>query len=507
MERMAAPLSEVVPILRESHCKARGIAKIPFGDVPVAMFDCIRAMHENGNLFIDVKPENFMLGSSASADSSAKRCKKESVGQRVRLIDFGLVERFGDMSSSKHRLDAFPDAALIGTPTYASLYIMSGHTPSRRDDLEALGYVVSELILMLASAGADTSGSAGRRKKNDDNVLPWSHAASDSELKQIKTREMDVSKRSTSKLFAGLKSAGADIIMGNYFSTVQGLAYTETPDYDSIRSDLKKLIVTTEGAKETSRASSPPKAKKSPARKMSARRKHEDEDSDDSVKVVDENTTKPKVKKSPARKMSARRKQEDEDSEDSVKVVDENTINCKSSGKKQKVSVAKESVAARTTRNFSKSREIGTQTDEIENDDSDSMDWETLSNGSNVAADNSSEDKGVLKLCITEGPHAGHEISFGGDFLGTVCVGKDPASRAMKDAIIFAVSKDESAASVHAKFAINSKSNVHSVRVTDMASSSGTFVNGSCLPSGKSRQAFLGDKIKIGRSLFEIRKA
>ena len=468
MERMAAPLSEVVPILRESHGKARGIAKIPFGEVPVAMFDCIRAMHENGNLFIDVKPENFMLG-SASADSSAKRCKKESVGQRVRLIDFGLVERFGDMSSSKHRVDAFPDAALIGTPTYASLNIMSGHTPSRRDDLEALGYVVSELILMLASAGAD--GSAGRRKKKDDNVLPWSHAASDNELKQIKSREMDVSKRSTSKLFAGLKSAGADIIMGNYFSTVQGLAYTETPDYDSIRCDLKKLIVTTEGGKEALRASSPPKVKKSPARKMSARRKHEDEDSDDSVKVVDENT-----------------------------------INCKSSGKIQKVSVAKETVAARTTRNVSKSREIGTQTGEIEGDDSDSMDWETASNISNVVADNASNDKGVLKLCVTEGPHAGHEISFGGDFLGTVCVGKDPASRAMKDAIKFAVSKDESASCVHAKFVINSKSNVHSVRVTDMASSSGTFVNGSCLPSGKSKQAFLGDKIKIGGSLFEIRK-
>jgi hypothetical protein len=282
---------------------------------------------------------------------------------------------------------------------------------------------------------------------------------------------MDVSKRSTSKLFAGLKSAGADIIMGNYFSTVQGLAYTETPDYDSIRSDLKKLIVTTEGGKEALRASSPPKVKKSPARKMSARRKHEDEDSDDSVKVVDENT-----------------------------------INCKSSGKIQKVSAAKESVAARTTRNVSKSREIGTQTGEIEGDDSDSMDWETASNISNVVADNASNDKGVLKLCVTEGPHAGHEISFGGDFLGTVCVGKDPASRAMKDAIKFAVSKDESASCVHAKFVINSKSNVHSVRVTDMASSSGTFVNGSCLPSGKSKQAFLGDKIKIGGSLFEIRK-
>ena len=129
MERMAAPLSEVVPILHESHGKAGGVAKIPLGDVAVAMFDCIRAMHENGNLFIDVKPENFMLG-SASADSSAKRRKKESVSQRVRLIDFGLVERYGDMSASKHRVNDHPNATLIGTPAYVSRNIMSGHTAS-----------------------------------------------------------------------------------------------------------------------------------------------------------------------------------------------------------------------------------------------------------------------------------------------------------------------------------------------------------------------------------------
>ena len=209
------------------------------------------------------------------------------------------------------------------------------------------------------------------------------------------------------------------------------------------------------------------------------------------------NANNAKVKKSPARKMSARRKHEDKDSDDSVKVVDENTINCKSSGKIQKVSVAKESVAARTTWNVSKSREI-------EGDDRNSMDWETASNGSNVVADNASNGKGVLKLLVTEGPHAGHEISFGGDFLGTVCVGKDPASRAMKDAIKFAV-LDESASCVHAKFVINSKSNVISVRVTDMTSLSGTFVNGRRLSSGKSTQAFLGDRIKIGLSMFEIK--
>ena len=203
------------------------------------------------------------------------------------------------------------------------------------------------------------------------------------------------------------------------------------------------------------------------------------------------NDNNAKVKKSPARKMSARRKHEE--------VVDENTINCKSSGKIQKVSDAKESVAARTTRNVSKSREI-------EGDDRNSMDWETASNGSNVVADNASNGKGLLKLFVTEGPHKGHEISFGGDFPGTVFVVKDPASRAMKDAIKFAVSKDESVSCVHAKFVINSKSNVRSVRVTDMISSSGTFVNGSRLHSGTSKQAFVGDIIKIGGLIFEIRK-
>jgi serine/threonine protein kinase len=481
MERMAAPLSEVVNILHESYGKAgKGVVKIPFGDVPVAMFDCIRAMHDNGNLFIDVKPENFMLGGVTDSSIGKKRGSKqqESLGQRVRLIDFGLVERYDDMSMSKHRINNFPNALLIGTPTYASLNIMEGNTPSRRDDLEALGYVISELILILASAGAGTSGKgADRRKNEDDHVLPWSHASSDVELRQIKSREMDESRRSTSALFAGLKSAGADVIMGNYFSTVRGLAYAETPDYDSIRSVLMKLVVTTKGAKETSHDVSPMKTKKSPPLKTSARRKHVDDESNDSVEVVDENI-----------------------------------LNRKSSGKIQKVSVAKESVVGRTTKSTSKSScEVGTQTDEIDGDYSDSMDWEPVenatSNRSDGTSDNDAKRKGVLKLCVVEGPHAGHEISFGGDHLGTVCVGRNPASRAMKDAIKFAVSKDKSASSVHAKFVINSKSNVHSVRVTDMASSNSTFVNGTCLPNGKSRQAFVGDKIMIGESLIEIKKA
>ncbi|KAL7530957.1 hypothetical protein ACHAXR_003768 [Thalassiosira sp. AJA248-18] len=472
MERMAAPLSEVIPILLDSHGKGK---KIPMGDVAVAMLDCIQAMHENGNLFIDVKPENFMLSSTAAA--SSKRSKKTSndVSQRVRLIDFGLVERWSDMSCSKHR-ENVEGAALVGTPAYASLNVMSGHTVSRRDDLEALGYVVAELILMLVSSGT-------KRKTKDANVLPWSHAVSDDELYQIKLQEMDKSKRSKSQFFSGLKAGGADAVMGNYFSSVRGLGYSEKPDYDSLRCYLKKLIITVAGASGGSKqaSSSPKKATKLPARRRSTRRKHEEED------------------------------------DDSIEMIDENVENHTSSGKKQKVSVAKESVprrSIRSTRNSSKTREIGTQTDEMDvinvdssDDEEDTMDWEHLENNEPAGTDAKETGTGILKLDVIEGPHRGKDISFGGDHPDTVLVGRDPDSHAMKDGAKFALSKDDTASGALAKFVLASKKDHHSVRVTDMSSSNQIFVKGSILPKGKSRQAFVGDKIKIGESVLQIRKA
>ena len=481
MERMAAPLSEVVPILLDSHSsKTKGVTKIPLGDVAVAMLNCIQAMHEKGNLFVDVKSENFMLSSPSAASSKRGKKAPNDVSQRVRLIDFGLVEMYSDMSSSSHREDAHPAAPLVGTPTYASLNVMSGHTVSRRDDVEALGYVISELILMLVS-----SGTGKKRTKKDDNVLPWSHAASDDELLRIKSQEMDKSKRSKSRFFTALKAAGAGTVMSNYFSEVQGLGYTEKPDYDSLRCYLKKLIVTVEdggGAKKAAASSTSPKKA----------------------------TPKKAAAKSPARRRSARRKHEEEDSDESIEMLDENVENRKASPtKKPKVSVARESVDRRSTRSNRKSvktREMGTQTDEMEviNVDSSSdeedemMDWEA------TAASSDEQGKGILKLDVIEGPHRGEEVLFGGDLPDTVHVGRDPKSHAAKDASMFALSEDSDVSTLHAKFVINSKKNVHSVRVH--STSDGTLVNGSSLAKGKQRQAFIGDKVKIGESLLQIRK-
>ncbi|KAL7552725.1 hypothetical protein ACHAWF_015961 [Thalassiosira exigua] len=496
MERMSAPLTEVVTILLDSHQKANGrVLKIPMGDVATAMLDCITALHEQGYVFVDVKTENFMLsGTSAASSKKIKKASNNSVGERVRLIDFGLVEMNNDMSSSKHRENAHPDAPLVGTPTYASLNVMGGHTASRRDDLESLGYVLSELVLMLAG-----------KKRNGHNVLPWSNATSDDELHRMKAQEMDKNKRSRSKLFTGFKSAGVDATMGNYFAAVRSLKYAEKPDYQNLRNCLKNLTVTVEsGAK---------KATTNTTKAANTRR--EFDSSDDDVSFVDENvenrkstgkkkTSSTASKKSPKKPASrrARRKHDDSD-DDSIEVVE--------AGKKQKVSVGSESVvrrSARSHKNPNKTRDMGTQTDEMEvvdvesTGDENTMEWEAIDSDGSSDVDV----KGILKLDVIEGPHTGQEVTFGGDLPDTLLIGGDPASRAMKDATKFALSEDDAASDVLAKLVLTSKKNMHSVRVTEMSSSNGVLVKGSSLPKGKGRQAFVGDTIKIGVSLLQIRK-
>ena len=49
MERMAAPLLEVVPMLLESHDKANDMKRNPIVNAVVTVLDCIHAINMNGN--------------------------------------------------------------------------------------------------------------------------------------------------------------------------------------------------------------------------------------------------------------------------------------------------------------------------------------------------------------------------------------------------------------------------------------------------------------------------
>ncbi len=88
----------------------------------------MRAMHEKGFVFVDVKPANFMVTTTSSTDTDP----------RLFFIDFGLVERYtAATSGSAHRPD-IPGGIPKGTPSFMSLAVQRGGVVARRDDLEAV---------------------------------------------------------------------------------------------------------------------------------------------------------------------------------------------------------------------------------------------------------------------------------------------------------------------------------------------------------------------------------
>lgn len=59
----------------------------------------------------------------------------------VNVVDFGLAKRFYDPRSKQH-IPFRSDKSLTGTARYASIHAHQGEELSRRDDLEAIGFVM-----------------------------------------------------------------------------------------------------------------------------------------------------------------------------------------------------------------------------------------------------------------------------------------------------------------------------------------------------------------------------
>jgi serine/threonine protein kinase len=87
-------------------------------------------------MFLDLKPENFIMGLA----------KKETT---CYLIDFGLARRYRFRHPEDRTLKHIPfrrGRSFIGTAKYASINSHRSLELSRRDDLESIGYVLIELI-------------------------------------------------------------------------------------------------------------------------------------------------------------------------------------------------------------------------------------------------------------------------------------------------------------------------------------------------------------------------
>ena len=90
-------------------------------------------IHEKGFIHRDIKPENFVTGINDDSNT-------------IYIIDFGLARRFKDKKTGAH-IPYRENRQMIGTVRYASINTQIGIEQSRRDDVEAVGYVLVYLAL------------------------------------------------------------------------------------------------------------------------------------------------------------------------------------------------------------------------------------------------------------------------------------------------------------------------------------------------------------------------
>uniref|UniRef100_K3X2I7 Casein kinase I n=1 Tax=Globisporangium ultimum (strain ATCC 200006 / CBS 805.95 / DAOM BR144) TaxID=431595 RepID=K3X2I7_GLOUD len=156
------------------------------------LMDTLKHMHVNNIIYVDVKPENFML----DADRESK----------IYVVDFGISDRYV-MATGKHKEHKMGN--IVGTPTFLSLNCHIGATPSRRDDIEALLHVL--LYLMLGS-------------------LPWQKVSSDAEGAKLKKAT------SVDQLCQTLPQEWKLML-----EKIRACKFDEKPDYDFFTKQFVKL--------------------------------------------------------------------------------------------------------------------------------------------------------------------------------------------------------------------------------------------------------------------------
>ena len=150
----------------------------------------LRDLHKLGIVHRDIKPDNFAIGATRATQNI------------IHLFDFGLSSQYIDKDGVHHPKKT--GLSLIGTMRYASLNNHQGILQSRRDDLEALFYVLLYF---------------------HNGTLAWKNVVKDVNDRLLKSKLIMEHK-------IQLTVDTVPKVLQDYFTYVRNLKYNETPDYE-----------------------------------------------------------------------------------------------------------------------------------------------------------------------------------------------------------------------------------------------------------------------------------
>ena len=166
------------------------------------VIDRLEFIHNKHIIHRDIKPDNFVIGQG-------------SKNSNIYILDFGLAKKYRSSRTLQH-IRFTINKKLTGTARYASINALKGCEQSRRDDLEAIGYV---LLYFLRGS------------------LPWQGLKVD--RREDRYKKIYEKKKATTpeELCAGFPQELAE-----YVKYTRGLEFEQNPDYNYLRGLFKKIM-------------------------------------------------------------------------------------------------------------------------------------------------------------------------------------------------------------------------------------------------------------------------